>query len=486
MTITLTRRRYNPSSHDGFTHDTLDAVAFDWSRVADPKVAPRWPLKVYLPATTEDVVQIVKDAAAIGESITLRGNGHSSNDLVTAPGGAVMMVTRMNKILDIDTEGRTVTVQGGVILFDVDVALAPHGLGLPIVGDHNHITAAGFASVGGISPASHRFGMFVDTVASLEYVDWAGEIHLCGPAEDPDRFYRVLAGTGQHGVITKLTVNLEVVDKFGTIVRNDLSLSLDLDRFLADSGRKIADPGGALMERGVWADLPMPGGGQLRLGQFSAYHETSQHPVKKILGRVTNGYLQSLGYVAGRLPPVVDDVVKVVGMAGIMLSPPYATIKEVERFTDQVLDSTAGDPTRMLVALAPVENYAALFRRMYDACVAERARSGAITFISVYVKALRSPYLSRGVDGRRHCEVMVYFGVNPGKMTEDILDSLVTEVDTAVIEFEAFRYMHSRTVTDPVRRELIDPNAAYSEKLPAGMPPRPRRAPRSKPTVVRT
>ena len=34
----------------------------------------------------------------------------------------------------------------------------------------------GFASVGGISPGSHRFGMFIDNVLEIEFVDWDGNV----------------------------------------------------------------------------------------------------------------------------------------------------------------------------------------------------------------------------------------------------------------------------------------------------------------------
>ena len=49
-------------------------------------------------------------------------------------------------------------------------------------------------------PAS--FGMFIDNVLELEFVDWDGEIHHCSPTERPDDFYSLLAGLGRHGVGT--------------------------------------------------------------------------------------------------------------------------------------------------------------------------------------------------------------------------------------------------------------------------------------------
>lgn len=455
-------QRYRATSHEAYPHDTMLSLAYDWERVADPAIPPRWPFKVYLPRDTDDVVKAVREVRERGERLIVRGHGHSSNNLVTGEGGTVMVTDRLSQITDVDERRRTCTMQGGAILFEVDEHLARRGWGLSIIGDHDHITAGGFASVGGISPASHRFGLFVDTVTELEYVDWDGEVHVCGRENDPGRFHRVLAGTGRHGVITSLTVEIIRVDKYRTVLSNHRLLTLDLDDYIRRSADLIRDPGDALMERGVWADFPTPVGA-LRAGQFSSYHETPQNPIKSLVNSAAYGYQQFLGYWAGRLPSVADELVKYMGMATIMLSPSYANGKNIERFTDQVLDATVGDPTRMLVVLAPAERYEILFRRLYDLAVEERRDSGGITFISVYVKAIRSAYLSKGDQTKRHCELMLYFGVNPEQMTEKVLERLVERVDDIVIDNGGFRYMHSRTSASPERRRLLDPNAMYAE-----------------------
>jgi FAD/FMN-containing dehydrogenase len=458
---------YRPTSHEKYPHDLLQSLAYDWERVADPDIPPRWPFKVYLPRTTDDVVRAVREVRDRDERLLIRGHGHSSNNLVTGEGATVMITDRMSQIVDVDERARTCTMQGGAMLFEVDAHLAKRGWGLSIIGDHDHITAGGFASVGGISPASHRYGLFVDTVKELEYVDWDGEVHVCGREQDGERFHRVLAGTGRHGVITQLTVEIIRVDKYRTILRNQRLITFDLDDYIRRSAELVRDPGDALMERGVWADFPTPVG-SLRMGQFSSYHETPQNPLKSLVNSAAYGYQQFLGYWAGRLPSAVDQAVKYLGMGAIMFSPLYANGKNIERFTDQILDSTVGDPTRMLVVLAPAERYEILFRRLYDAAVEERRDSGGITFISVYVKAIRSAYLSKGEEGRRHCELMLYFGVNPERMTEKILERLVERVDDIVIDNGGLRYMHSRTSAAPDKRRLVDPNSMYAED--AGKP----------------
>ncbi|MEV4351653.1 FAD-binding oxidoreductase [Actinoplanes sp. NPDC049596] len=448
------RQRIN--SHETFTHDSIDSLGYDWERIAAPGIAPRFPRKIYLPRTTDDIVQAVREAKALGEHLAIRSKGHSSNDLVLADRGSVLLTEKLNQIVEVDEAAMTVTVQAGAVSAQVDDALAKRGLGLPVIGDHAHITVGGFASVGGISPASHRFGLFADTVQRLEYVTWDGDVVTCDRDERADDFHRVLAGLGRHGVIATITVRIIRVDKYGTVLRNDQRHYYDVGKFVAGTAHAIRNPGDALMERGVWIDF-----GRFGVGQFSAYHATEQNGYAAARDKVAYTGLNVLGAVAGRLPKAVDRALKYVGMGGVLFSPSYATMKNVEFFTDKVLDSTVGDPTRMFIVLAPLDRYESLFRDSYALAREFRARHGCFTFISVYVKSITSRYLAQGGDNERFCELMFYCGIVPDRMVPGVLEDFVTRLDEICVAGQAFRYMHSRTSSDPVLRAKVDPNDYY-------------------------
>jgi FAD binding domain len=448
---------FDPSSHSSFTHDSIDSLGYDWERIANPDIQPKYPFKAYLPRTTEDVVQAVRECAQLGQKLSVRSMGHSSNDLVLNEHGNVLCIQKLNSIVEIDEAARTVVVQSGVVLAQLDDALRPHGLGLPVIGDHNHITAGGFASVGGISPASHKQGMFIDNVLELEYVSWDGQLGSCSRATPGDMFFRLLAGTGRFGVITKLKLRLLKIDKYTTVLENERQLFGSVNKFLKVTEGHIRNPGEDVrMERGLWVDFPI-GKYSLKVGQFSQYRETSQNPIKTLRQTIAYDYLHGLGYPSGRLPYRLEVALKYIGIAGIVLSPRYATTKNIEGFTDRILDESVGDPARMLIALAPTENYSKLFRALYQRCLGCRAEHDALTFISVYVKAIRSDYLADGVSGKTHCELMLFLGMNPARMTDAILAELVSDIDNLCIANGALRYMHSKTSKD-ARRALIDPN----------------------------
>lgn len=453
------------TSHETFSHDSIESLGYDWERVANPGIAPKFPFKVYLPQTTQDLVEAVQECKNLGQRLTIRSKGHSSNDLVLTDGGCLLLTQRLDRILTIDEEGLTATVQAGAVSAEVDDELAQRGLGLPIIGDHNHITVGGFASVGGISPASHRFGLFVDTVQALEYVTWDGELRSCSREEDTDELLAVLAGLGRLGVIATVTVRVIQVDKHGTVLKNTQRHYYDVDEFITGTAHAIRNPGEALMERGVWADLPMGRGRTFGIGQFSAYHPTRQTAYARQRDRLAYNTLHGIGYVAGRLPKKADRALKTIGMGGVMFSPIYATMKNVEFFTDKILDSTAGDPTRMLIALAPLDRYEDLFRACWTLLEDFRRDQDCFTFISVYVKSITSPYLAQGRENQSFCELMFYCGMGTGGMDPAVLDELVERFDDICIEHQGFRYMHTKTSKDPARRDKVDPNVHYARRI---------------------
>lgn len=460
-------RRYEMTSHEGIAHDDLASLGFDWSRAADPTMPARRPLVVYFPETTAEVAAIVQRCHERAEPFRIRSRGHSSNDLVLGGREVSILCTEHLHAIDApDTTAETVRVQSGAVLSAVDRALAPRGFGLPVIGDHNHITAGGFASVGGVSPASHREGMFIDNIVALEYVDASGAPSRCVPADAV--FARLVGGTGRFGVITALTLRIVRLDKRRQILRNRRQLTGRFATFVERSAAMIDDPGGAMMERSMWFDLPLPFGGALTVGSVSRYESTEPAAWKTAWNAAMYGLLHTIGWFAGRLPGWCDRVLQYLGVAGVLVSPRYASVANVEAFADKIIDSSVGDPTRMFIVFPPAERYAEMVVAVDHLCRRYRERWGCFTFLCMYVKGLRSPYLARaaGDPRREFSEIVMYHGVVPERL-RGVLDLFVGELDDLCIAHDAFRYMHTRTVApDDPRRLRIDPNEALAALTP--------------------
>src|SRR6266404_2280755 len=452
------------TSHEGIVHNNINELGYDWEQVGDPAIEPRYPSKVYLPQTTEDIVAAVKEVNALGQKLTVRGSGHSSNDLVVVEGGVLMSTSRLNKILAVDEEAMTAKVQAGAISAEIDASLLAGGYGLPVLGDHNDITVGGFSSVGGISPVSHRLGLFIDNVQEIEYVTPDGELRACSKSNNRSELFKVLGGTGQHGIIATLTCNIIRIDKYGTILRNKASLYRNLDRFLEASGRFLNDPGDAMMGRGGWIDMPAPGM-QIRVGMLSVYVQTSQSWYKSLRDKFGYGYLHRIGHWAGITPRPIELLLKGLGFLGLVFSPKYGSIKNVECFTDRITTSTVGDPTRWFVLICPTDKYEVVAKKLYELALDCRHEHSCFTFVCLYIKGIRSEYLAKGDPNKLFCELTLYLGINLKAMNRQILVDLVSAIDDLCVEYGSYRYIHTITVKDPDRRRRIDPNASYAETV---------------------
>ncbi|MGH3433775.1 MAG: hypothetical protein ACRDQB_13160, partial [Thermocrispum sp.] len=215
-------------------------------------------------------------------------------------------------------------------------------------------------------------------------------------------------------------------------------------------------PEPALYARALWVDT-----GGAGFGQVSAYHRTSARPDRVARSRLAEGYHRLVGVAATRLPPTAGAVAKYAGVAGMLLPPAYTTVARVERFADDLADATVGEPSRMLIAIAPAETVAETARELLEVC-AEARESGAVGAVALYVKPIRSGYLSGDRPEQRHAELTLVLTVDPVRLTEDALAKVVDRVDDVAIAHGALRYLHTRTSADPQRRRQLDPNARYT------------------------
>ena len=83
---------------------------------------------VVLPATTKEVAECVKIAREAGMPIVARGSGTGlSGGALPVPGCALIGLSRMKRILEVDLDNAFMRVQPGVINLEVSRALSAHG-----------------------------------------------------------------------------------------------------------------------------------------------------------------------------------------------------------------------------------------------------------------------------------------------------------------------------------------------------------------------
>lgn len=173
------------------------------------------PDAVLMPGSTHEVQQIVKLAARHQIKIVTRGSGTNlSGGTVPIEGGIVVVLTRMNRILEIDQDNLTATFQPGVITGHLHQAVEALGLFYPPDPSSLKISTLG----GNISECAGglrglKYGVTKDYIIGLEVVLPNGEILRTGGKSAKDvagyDLTKLFVGAeGTLGIVTEATARL--------------------------------------------------------------------------------------------------------------------------------------------------------------------------------------------------------------------------------------------------------------------------------------
>lgn len=177
-----------------------DGVWENWS--GSVRARPR---SVHYPETEAELRTVVENAE---ETLRVAGAGHSFPPVAKSDETFVSL-ERYTGLVDVDPEGRRVTVRAGTPLSALTDALAEHGLMLENMGDIDAQSIAGALSTGTHGTGTD-FGVMATQVAGLSLITADGEVlKLDG---DDDRFPFAQVSLGTLGVVS--TVTLDVVDDY--------------------------------------------------------------------------------------------------------------------------------------------------------------------------------------------------------------------------------------------------------------------------------
>ncbi len=213
-----------------------DLVAYSY----DAYTKEHRPDLVLFPMSTEETAEIMKIAYREAIPVVPRGSGTNlAGETVPLKGGIVLAMSRMNRILSLDAERRTATVQPGVINFDFQRACLKEGLLYPPDPSSWMVASMGGnvgTNAGG--PKTVKYGVTKDYLLGLTVVLANGEVlntegngrrRSCGY----DFTHLFCGSEGALGIVTEIHVKLVPKPKAGRTLRADFAK-------LEDSGRAVA------------------------------------------------------------------------------------------------------------------------------------------------------------------------------------------------------------------------------------------------------
>ena len=196
--------RLEPYSHD---------------EVVEPKYA-HMPECVVRPQSAEEIAAVLKLANRELIPVTPRGAGSGlSGGAVPIHGGIVLLLDRMNRILEIDRDNMMIVVEPGVVTNEISNAVREYGLfyaGYPMSLETCFIGGNVAENAGGAKAV--KYGVTGRYVTGLEMVSAAGEIVQLGgklvkDVTGYDLIQLMVGSEGTLGVFTKIILKLMPLPK---------------------------------------------------------------------------------------------------------------------------------------------------------------------------------------------------------------------------------------------------------------------------------
>lgn len=260
---------------------------------------PRWPAYVVRPGSTEEIVGIVKLANELRIPITPRGGGSAQEGGCLSEGGIVLETLRLNRILTIDEDAGTVTVESGITFVKLmaelerrgwKIGIAPSGAMAGTPGAHVSRPGVGWGNIKYVSQG--------DQVVALKAVLPNGDVLCTGTIANPQArpFFRYALGPdlaglfigaeGAFGILTEITLRMYpwpakiYLERY---VGTDLRDAIDIFRQIAHHNLvcyisvPLIEPGRIIFDVNVEGDEPEVAHRIERIRQIVARYPTVQY-----------------------------------------------------------------------------------------------------------------------------------------------------------------------------------------------------------------
>ena len=172
-----------------------------WNAMID-----RRPAVIVQCVQADDVPPVIRFARKNGIELSIRGGGHNIAGNALCDNGVTIDFSRMKNVR-VDAGKKRAYVEPGATLANFDEAVQAHGLATP-VGINSTTGIAGLTLGGGFGWLTHKYGMTIDNLISVELITAEGKKLRASQAENADLFWAIRGGGGNFGVVTQFEFQL--------------------------------------------------------------------------------------------------------------------------------------------------------------------------------------------------------------------------------------------------------------------------------------
>lgn len=151
---------------------------------------------------TSDIAAAIRLGRENGLELSVRGGGHNVAGRAVTDSGVMIDLSLMKQV-DVDADGGTITVGGGVTWGELNQAA--HRFGLATTGGVVSSTGVtGLTLGGGVGWLLGKYGLAIDNLVSAQVVLASGEVVTASENDEPDLFWALRGGGGNFGVVSRL------------------------------------------------------------------------------------------------------------------------------------------------------------------------------------------------------------------------------------------------------------------------------------------
>jgi FAD/FMN-containing dehydrogenase len=158
----------------------------------------------FQPTTVSELQEIVKNTKG---PLSIAGGRFSQGGHIYTDRGTVIDITKLNQIISLDTQAKTITVQTGATWRTVQEYIDPYNLSVTVMQSYNNFTVGGSLSVN-VHGRYLGHGPIISTILAIKIILADGSLQTASRTENNDLFYAAIGGYGALGVIVEATFQL--------------------------------------------------------------------------------------------------------------------------------------------------------------------------------------------------------------------------------------------------------------------------------------